>query len=78
MKARIARSINRPPQAVFDYVTDPTNNAGWQGPTELTFDTESELSGPFRFAEGLIVKQLKKQLETDFDALKQALEAEQR
>ena len=144
-KTRRSVSINRSPQDVFDYVSDPANDANWQGPaesshwtseappgvgstqdsvvkflgrnidstlevtiwdppntlgfkvtegpvpfegafgfeptgeggTELTADYEGEFGGFFKMAEGLVGKQLEKQLETDFNALKLLLEEEQ-
>ena len=33
-KTRRSVVINRSPQDVFDYVTDPANDANWQGPAE--------------------------------------------
>lgn len=136
--------INRSPQDVFDYVTEPANDANWQGPvessrwtsdgppgvgstqeqvirflgrkieatsevtiwdppnamgfkstggpmqfqgsfgfqstgqggTELTANFEVEVGGFFKMAEGLVGKQLEKQMETDFDGLKLLLETE--
>ena len=144
-KTRRSVSINRSPQDVFDYVSDPANDANWQGPsessqwtseappgvgstqdsvikflgrkidstleitiwdppntlgfkviegpmpyegtmgfestaeggTELTADFEGEIGGFFKMAEGLVGKQLEKQLDTDFSALKLLLEGEQ-
>ena len=144
-KTRRSVSINRSPQDVFDYVSDPANDANWQGPaesshwtseappgvgstqeqvikflgrkldstieitiwdppntlgfkviegplpfqgafgfestgeggTELSADFEGEIGGFFKMAEGLVGKQLEKQLDTDFNALKLLLEEEQ-
>ncbi len=33
-KTQISVTINRPQQDVFDYVSDPANDAHWQGSTE--------------------------------------------
>ena len=144
-KTRISVSIDRTQEDVFDYVTDPANDAEWQssvqssqwasqpphgvgstqnlvnrflgrkikstlevtawdrpnkygfkvteGPvalqgvielttsgewgTELTMDVEAEFGGFFKLAEGMVGKQLEKQLDTDLDALKLLLQAEQ-
>ncbi len=134
--------INRPVQEVFDFVTNPANNAQWQSGTEsakwvsegpvgvgsifrsvgrllgreLTTDIEitqwtppsvwglkasngplkfevtikfeskdggtllvqnfqGEVGGFFKIAEGLAIKQLQKQIETDGNTLKMLLEA---
>ncbi len=143
-KTRISRSIDRSREDVFDYVTDPANDAQWQrsckgsqwasegphgvgsiktsvdkflgrkiestieftvwdrpntfglkvieGPvpfqaviglesaggsgTELTVDVEAEFRGFFKLVGGLAGKQLKKELNTDFNALKLLLEGE--
>lgn len=48
-----------------------------EGGTEVIADFEVEFGGFFKLAEGLVGKQLEKQLETDFDALKLLLESEQ-
>ena len=48
-----------------------------EGGTEVTVDFEIEFGGFFKLAEGLVGKQLEKQLDTDFDALKLLLESEQ-
>ncbi|MCH7611644.1 MAG: SRPBCC family protein [Chloroflexi bacterium] len=136
--------INRPQQEVFDFVTDPANDAQWQGSTEvaewtsqgppgvgstqrsvfrfwgrkidstlevtiwdppnqlgrkvvsgpvpfegtiklesqengtqLTLVGEAEIGGFFKIAEGLVRKQLEKQLDTELNALKLLLEAGQ-
>ena len=45
--------------------------------TEVTIDIEAEPGGFFKLAEGLVGKQLEKQLDTDFNALKLFLEAEE-
>ena len=45
--------------------------------TELTIDVEAELGGFFKLAEGLVGKQVEKQLDTDFNALKLLPEGEQ-
>ena len=45
--------------------------------TELALDIEAEFGGFFKLAEGLVGKQLEKQLEANLDALKLLLEAEQ-
>lgn len=144
-KTRKTVSINCPPQDVFDYVTDPANDANWlsgtessgwtsepphgvgstqesvvrflgrkiegineitiwdppnsygiratggpipfqavvgleptgENQTELTMDIEAEFGGFFKLAEGLVGKQLEKQLEANFDALKLLLEGGQ-
>ena len=144
-KTRRSVSINRSPQDVFNYVTDPANDANWQGltesshwtsegppgvgstqdsvsrflgrkmestleitiwdppntvgfkvtmgpmpfqgafgfesigenQTELTADVEAEIGGFLKLAKGLVGKQLEKQLDTDFNALKLLLEGEQ-
>ena len=138
IKARKTFVINRSPQDVFDYVTDPANDANWQGSTEstqwisepphgvgsrqvqvirflgrriestmeythwdrpsvlgfkvvegplpfqgllglepsgegateLTVDFEGEVGGFFKIAEGMVGKQLEKQMDADFNALK--------
>jgi carbon monoxide dehydrogenase subunit G len=134
--------INRPPQEVFDFMTDPANQAKWQSGTEsaewssegsvgvgstvhsvgrllgremdlnaeitqwnppdsyslkaesgpmnveatskfeskdggtlLIQDFEGEIGGFFKLAEGLAIKQVQKQVETDGNALKMLLEA---
>ena len=136
--------INRPQQEVFDYLSNPANDAQWQSSTEVsewtsegppgvgstqrsvikllgrkidsslevtTWDPPQQLgfkvvSGPipfegtlklesqengtqvtqtvqaepggfFKIAEGLVSKQIEKQISTDFDALKLQLEAGQ-
>ena len=133
--------INRPPQEVFDFYTNPANDAKWQSGTEhaewssegphgvgstqrsvgkllgrkiditveftdwdspqqlgfktvggplsiegtvkfesqengtlLTQSGQGEFGGFFKIAEGLAAKQLQKQVDTDFDALKLVLE----
>jgi uncharacterized protein len=133
--------INRPQQEVFDYMTDPANDAKWQsssegsewtsegpvgagstlrtvnkfmgrkiegisevtawdppdkyaqktisGPvpfelevifvpkdsgTQLTITGEAELGGFFKLAEGLVGKQLEKEIESDLKTLKHILE----
>ena len=144
-KTRISVSIDRSPQDVFDYVTDPANDAKWQsstqsaqwtsagppgvgstqdsvikflgrkiestaevtiwdppntfgfktikGPipfqailglestgesaTELTADFEAEFGGFFKLAEGLVGKQVNKEMDSNFGALKLLLESEQ-
>ena len=144
-KTRISVSINRSQQDVFDYVTDPANDAKWQGSTEssqwtsegpygvgstqdsvikflgrkiestaeitiweppntygfkvikgpipfqgvlgfdstgeseteLTADFEAEFGGFFKLAEGLVGKQLNKEMDTNLGALKLLLEGEQ-
>ena len=135
--------INRPPQEVFDFVSDPAKDTEWrntagssewtsEGPpgvgstlhsvdkflgrkidstaeitawdppnlygqkvlsgpipfeftikfeskengTQLTMSGEAEPGGFFKIAEGLVGKQLEKQLDTDFNALKLVLEAD--
>jgi len=135
--------INRPPQEVFDFVTDPANSAKWQSGTEsaewssegpvgvgstihsvgrllgreldlnieitqwnppdsystkaksgpldveatnkfeskdggtlLILDVEGEIGGFFKLAEGLAIKQVQKQVETDGNTLKMLLEAD--
>ena len=45
--------------------------------TEMTVDVEAEVGGFFKLAEGLVGKQIDKQLETDFNAMKLLLEGEQ-
>ena len=134
--------INRPPQEVFGFMTDPANSAKWQGGTEsaewssegpagvgstihsvgrllgrdldveaeitqwdppdsyslkfesgpmnveatnkleskdggtlLIQDFKGEVGGFFKIAEGLAIKQVQKQVETDGNALKMLLEA---
>jgi carbon monoxide dehydrogenase subunit G len=134
--------INRPPQEVFDFMTNPANASRWQAGTksaqwtsegpvgvgsmyhtvsklvglEMTMDVEitqwdppnvwgmksssgpmkfeatmnfeskdagtlviqnfrGELGGLFNIAEGMAVKQMQKQVETDGQALKKVLEA---
>ena len=44
---------------------------------EMTLDIEAEFGGFFKLAEGLVGKQLDKQMEANLDALKLLLEAEQ-
>ena len=44
---------------------------------EMTLDIEAEFGGFFKLAEGLVGKQLDKQMEANLDALKILLEAEQ-
>jgi carbon monoxide dehydrogenase subunit G len=133
--------INRPQQEVFDFLTNPANDAKWQSGTELaewtseaphgvgstqrsvgkllgrkidiaievtnwdppqqmgfktvggplsvegtiklesqengtllTQSGQGEFGGFFKIAEGLAAKQLQKQVDTDFDALKLVLE----
>lgn len=137
----VEKFIKRSRQDVFDYVTDPANDANWQGTarssewaseephgvgsqvhainrfmgrdidsmleitawdppgafgqkavsgpvpfeitmrleaqddgTRLTVSGEAEAGGFFKIAEGLVGKQLKKQMEKDFETLKQVLE----
>lgn len=134
--------INRPPQEVFDYVTQPSNAPKWQGTvesaewisegpvgvdstwrgvnkfmgrkieatleitswdppnghgfkdvggpvpfentwkfedkeggTQVTMSGQAELGGFFKLAEGLVGKQMDKQMETDLANLKQLMEA---
>ena len=134
--------INRPQQEVFDYLSNPANDAQWQSSTEVsewtsegppgvgstqrsvnkflgrkieltsevtiwdppnqigvksvggpipfegtvkfesqengtqvTQSVQAEIGGFFKIAEGLVGKQLEKQLAADFDALKLLLEA---
>ena len=136
--------INRPPQEVFDYITNPDNDSNWRTTavsaewtsadpvgvgstqrtvgkflgrkidstnevtvwdppnqfafksvdgsiplaisqklaakddgTQLTINLEAELAGFFKMAEGLVGKQAEKQVDTDFNALKLVLEADQ-
>ena len=133
--------INRPPQEVWDFISNPTNNTQWssnteyaewtsEGPhgvgstqrdvgkvlgrkiestseitawdppnefgqkstsgpvpwwstwilepkengTQLTVHTGGEVGGFFKMAEGLVVKQLVKMVDTNIEALKQLLE----
>jgi carbon monoxide dehydrogenase subunit G len=42
--------------------------------TQLTMNSQAELGGFFKMAEGLVGKQLEKQIETDFNGLKRVLE----
>ena len=51
---------------------EPTADGG----TEVIADFEGELGGFFKMAEGLVGKQLEKQVDTDFSALKLLLEAD--
>ncbi len=51
-------------------------SAGESG-TELTVDVEAEFRGFFKLVGGLAGKQLKKELNTDFNALKLLMEGEQ-
>lgn len=44
--------------------------------TRLTVNGQAEAGGFFKLAEGLVGKQLQKQIEKDFETLKQVLEAE--
>ena len=44
---------------------------------EMTLDIEAEFGGFFKLAEGLVGKQLDKQMEANLDAVKLLLEAEQ-
>ncbi|MFQ5966558.1 MAG: SRPBCC family protein [Acidimicrobiia bacterium] len=44
--------------------------------TQATVEVEGEPGGFFKLAEGLVGKQIEKQLDTDFNALKLLLEAE--
>ena len=134
--------INRSPQDVFDFYTNPANNAQWQSGTEssqwisdgpsgvgstiktvvnflgrkieaelevtdwdppnqvriktisgpipfeatntfkaqgggtlLTSDVQAELGGFFKLAEGLVGKQMEKQIQSDNSALKKLLES---
>ena len=144
-KTQLSVSINRSPQDVFDYVTDPANDTKWQsstessqwtseapygvgstqdsvikflgrkiasasevtiwdppntfgfkvtkGPipfqgvlgfestgesgTELIADFEAEFGGFFKLAEGLVGKQVNKEMDSNFSALKLLLEEEQ-
>ena len=46
------------------------------GGTKLTINGEAEAGGFFKIAEGLVGKQLQKQIETDFEKLKQVLEGD--
>ena len=57
-------------QGAFGFQSTP------EGGTELTIDVEAEFGGFFKLAEGLVGKQLEKQLDTNFDALKLLLEGE--
>jgi uncharacterized protein YndB with AHSA1/START domain len=139
---QVTTFINRPPQEVFDFATNPANSAQWQNGTEsaqwssegpvgvgsivhsvgrmlgrefvmdieitqwnppnvwgqkgnsgpLKFENtnkfeskdggtlliqsfQGEVGGFFKVAEGLAIKQLQKQVETDGNALKMLLEA---
>ena len=45
------------------------------GGTKLTINGTAEAGGFFKIAEGLVGKQLQKQIEKDFETLKQVLEA---
>lgn len=45
--------------------------------TKLTMDGQAEVGGFFKLAEGLVGKQLEKQIETDFNGLKRVLEESQ-
>ena len=45
--------------------------------TELTADFEAEFGGFFKLAEGLVGKQVSKEMDSNFSALKLLLEAEQ-
>jgi carbon monoxide dehydrogenase subunit G len=47
------------------------------GGTKVTMDGQAEAGGFFKLAEGLVRKQLEKQIETDFDGLKRVLESGQ-
>ena len=51
-------------------------SAGESG-TEVTLSIEGEPGGFFKLAEGLVAKQLQKQVDTDLNALKLLLEAEE-
>ena len=44
------------------------------GGTRLTMNVQAEFGGFFKMAEGLVGKQLEKQIETDFNGLKRVLE----
>ncbi len=46
-----------------------------EGGTQLTLSGQAELGGFFKMAEGLVCKQIAKQNDADFDALKLLLEA---
>ncbi len=137
----VSTFINRPPQQVFDFMTDPVNTARWQngiqsakwvsdgpvgvgsvfhvvsqmmgrkvdmdievsqwnppslwglkanngplkfentnkfepkdGGTQLVQDFVGEVGGFFKLAEGMAIKQMQKQVETDAQSLKKVLE----
>jgi uncharacterized membrane protein len=46
-----------------------------EGSTEMTISGQAEIGGFFKMAEGLVGKQLEKQMESDAEALKKLLEA---
>ena len=106
--------INRPPQEVWDFFSNPANSSQWstteyaewtsEGPpsehgykstsgpfpwefttkleakengTQLNASGTAEVGGFFKMAEGLVVKQLTKQVDANFEALKLVLETGQ-
>ncbi len=46
-----------------------------EGGTQVSMNGQAEMAGFFKLAEGLAGKQLEKQIDTDFNALKQLLES---
>ena len=66
------KSIEESPlfRSVWEFASDG------EGGTELTNDTEGEIPGFLKLAEGLVARQFQKQLEADFNALKLLLDGE--
>lgn len=63
------KTIGGPMPFEFTMTLEPED-----GGTKLTMDGKAEVGGFFKLAEGLVRKQLEKQIETDFEGLKKLLE----
>ena len=62
-KTRRSTSIDRPPQEVFDYITDPANDASWLSGTEssqFTSDPPHGVGAP----KEVVVKMMGRRIET--------------
>ena len=63
------KTIGGPVPFEFTITFEPKGSS-----TQLTMEGKAEVGGFFKMAEGLVGKQLEKQIETDFNGLKRLLE----
>lgn len=63
------KTLGGPVPFEFTVSLEPEN-----GGTKLTMEGQAEVGGFFKIAEGLVGKQLEKQIEADFNGLKRVLE----